>query len=120
MFDAKWVREHAEEFDRGLKRRGLPAESGKIIELDEKRRAVIAKLQVLQERRNAASKEIGEAKKAKDEKRAAALMVEVARAKDEMPSLEAEQAAVEKELNDSLAQIPNLPASDVPDGKDEK
>ena len=120
MFDPKWVREHAEEFDRGLKRRGLPAESGKIIELDEKRRAVIAKLQVLQERRNAASKEIGEAKKAKDEKRVAALMAEVAKAKDEMPSLEAEQAAVEKKLDDVLAQIPNLPASDVPEGKDEK
>ncbi|MEX2128672.1 MAG: serine--tRNA ligase [Xanthobacteraceae bacterium] len=118
MFDPKWVREHAEEFDRGLARRGLPPESKKIIELDEKRRAVIAKLQALQERRNAASKEIGEAKKAKEEKRASALMAEVATAKEDMPKLEAEQAAFEKELNDTLAQIPNLPAPDVPDGKD--
>jgi seryl-tRNA synthetase len=118
MFDPRWVREHAEEFDRGLARRGLPSESKKIIALDEKRRAVIATLQGLQERRNAASKEIGEAKKAKDEKRAAALMADVADTKDEMPRLEAEQAAIEKELNDALAQIPNLPAADVPDGKD--
>jgi seryl-tRNA synthetase len=118
MFDPRWVREHADEFDRGLARRGLPPESKRIIVLDEKRRAVIAKLQALQERRNAASKEIGEAKKAKDEKRAAALMADVANAKDEMPRLEAEQAAIEKELNDALAQIPNLPAADVPDGKD--
>jgi seryl-tRNA synthetase len=118
MFDPRWVREHAEEFDRGLARRGLPPESKKIIALDEKRRAVIAELQGLQERRNAASKEIGEAKKAKDEKRAAALMAEVANAKDEMPRLEAEQAAIEKELNDALAQIPHLPAADVPGGKD--
>jgi seryl-tRNA synthetase len=118
MFDPRWIREHAEEFDRGLKRRGLPGESRKIIELDEKRRAVIARLQAHQERRNAASKEIGEAKKAKDEKRAAALMAEVAKAKEEMPQLETEQAAVEKKLNDALAQIPNLPAADVPDGKD--
>jgi seryl-tRNA synthetase len=120
MFDPRWVREHAEEFDRGLARRGLPPESKRIIELDEKRRAVIAKLQTLQERRNAASKEIGEAKKAKDEKRASTLMAEVAKAKDEMPRLESEQAALEKELNDALAQIPNLPAADVPNGKDEK
>jgi seryl-tRNA synthetase len=118
MFDPRWVREHAEEFDRGLARRGLPPESKKIIALDEKRRAVIAELQGLQERRNAASKEIGEAKKAKDEKRASSLMSEVAKIKDDFPRLEAEQAAVEKELNDALAQIPNLPATDVPDGKD--
>ena len=118
MFDPRWVREHAEEFDRGLARRGLPSESKKIIALDEKRRAVIAKLQGLQERRNAASKEIGDAKKTKDEKRASALMSEVAKIKEDFPRLEAEQAAVEKELNDALAQIPNLPAADVPDGKD--
>jgi seryl-tRNA synthetase len=118
MFDPRWVREHAEEFDRGLARRGLPPESKKITALDEKRRAVIAQLQTLQERRNAASKEIGEAKKSKDEKRASALMAEVAKIKEDFPQLEAEQGAVEKELNDALAQIPNLPAADVPDGKD--
>ena len=38
--------------------------------------------------------------------------------KTRCPALEAEQAAIEKELNDALAQIPNLPAADVPDGKD--
>jgi seryl-tRNA synthetase len=118
MFDPRWVREHAEEFDRGLGRRGLPPESKRIIALDEKRRAVIAKLQALQERRNAASKEIGDAKKAKDEKRASTLMAEVAKIKEDFPRLEAEQAAIEKQLNDTLAQTPNLPAPDVPDGKD--
>jgi seryl-tRNA synthetase len=118
MFDPKWVREHAEEFDQGLARRGVPPASSRILALDEKRRGVIAKAQALQERRNAASREIGEAKKAKDEARAAALMAEVAKLKDKLPALEAEQAAAEKELNDALAQIPNLPAADVPDGKD--
>jgi seryl-tRNA synthetase len=118
MFDPKWIRDHRDEFDRGLKRRGLPPESTKIIELDERRRAVIAKLQALQERRNAVSKEIGEAKRIKDDKRVSALMAEVASAKENMPRLEAEQATIEKELNEMLAQIPNLPAADVPDGKD--
>jgi seryl-tRNA synthetase len=70
MFDPKWVRDHADEFDRGLKRRGLLPESGAIIALDEKRREIITKLQALLERRNAASKDIGAAKKAKDEAKA--------------------------------------------------
>ena len=120
MFDPRWIRDNAEAFDRGLKRRGLPPESGNIIALDEKRRAVIAKLQALQERRNAASREIGEAKKAKDEKRANALMAEVGKIKEDIPALETEQAKIDKELNDRLAQIPNVPADDVPDGTDEK
>ena len=120
MFDPKWVRDHAAEFDRGLARRGLAPESANIITLDEKRRSVIAKLQALQERRNAASKEIGEAKKAKDETRASVLMAEVGKIKEDVPALETQLAGIEKELNDRLAQIPNLPANDVPDGKDEK
>jgi seryl-tRNA synthetase len=119
MFDPRWIRENPEVLDRGLKRRGLPPESAGVIALDEKRRAIIAKLQALQERRNAASKEIGAAKKAKDEAAANTLMVEVAKLKEDIPSLEAEQAQIANELHDKLAQIPNVPADDVPDGADE-
>ena len=43
MHDIKWIREHEEEFDRGLVRRGLPPEAGKLIALDERRRAAIQK-----------------------------------------------------------------------------
>jgi len=120
MFDPKWIRENADAFDRGLKRRGLPPESAGVIALDDRRRAIIGKLQALQERRNAASRDIGAAKKNKDEAAATALMTEVAKIKEDIPALEVEQAAVEKELNDKLAGIPNTPADDVPDGTDEK
>jgi seryl-tRNA synthetase len=118
MFDPKWVRDHPELLDRGLKRRGLEPASARLLAIDEKRRAAIAKLQALQERRNAASKEIGEAKKAKDEARAAALMAEVGKIKEDMPALEEEQRQAEKELNEALAELPNIPADDVPDGAD--
>ena len=46
-------------------------------------------------------------------------MAEVARLKTDIPRLEAEAKKVSKELDDALAQIPNLPLDDVPDGKDE-
>jgi seryl-tRNA synthetase len=120
MHDIKWIRENPAAFDGALARRGLTAGSPDLLALDEKRRAVIAKLQTMQERRNAVSKEVGEAKKAKDEPRAQKLMTEVASIKDEMPKLETEQQAIEKKLDDRLASIPNLPAADVPDGADEK
>jgi seryl-tRNA synthetase len=118
MFDPKWIREHPDLLDRGLARRGLAPAAKRLISLDEKRREAIAKAQALQERRNAVSKEVGEAKKAKDEARAEKLMAEIAKIKADVPELEREQAEAEKKLDAALAEIPNVPFDDVPDGKD--
>ena len=120
MHDIKWIRENPGAFDRGLARRGLPAEAARFIAIDERRRATIAKVEQAQARRNAASKEIGEAKKAKDEARAQALMAEVNELKASIPALEAEEREVSKELEDALAAIPNMPLDEVPDGVDER
>jgi seryl-tRNA synthetase len=118
MYDIKWIREHQEAFDRGLKRRGLKPLSGSLMALDEKRRAAITKFEQAQARRNAASKEIGDAKKKKDEAAAQKLMAEVNELKVTLPALEAEQKKLGDELDKELAQIPNAPADDVPDGTD--
>src|SRR5581483_312949 len=119
MHDIKWIRENASAFDAGLKRRGLAPLSASLLSIDEKRRAAILKSEQAQARRNAASKEIGEAKKAKDEARAASLMAEVAELKTTMPELEAATKAADAELETTLAAIPNLPLDEVPDGVDE-
>jgi seryl-tRNA synthetase len=118
MYDIKWIREHPDEFDRGLKRRGLEPRSKKLIALDEKRRAAITKFEQAQARRNAASKEIGDAKKAKDEAKANKLMAEVAELKTSLPAMEEEQKQLAAALDKELAQIPNTPLDDVPDGAD--
>lgn len=119
MYDIKWIRENADTFDAGLKRRGLEPLSAKLIELDERRRAAITKSEIAQARRNAASKEIGQAKAKKDEATAQALMTEVATLKETMPALDEEQKTLGAKLDKELAQIPNLPNADVPDGADE-
>ena len=118
MYDIKWIREHPEAFDRGLTRRGLAPLSGKLLLIDERRRAAITKFEQAQARRNAASKEIGEAKKKKDEARASALMAEVNELKVTLPALEDEQKKLAADLDKEVAQIPNTPADDVPDGTD--
>src|SRR5579872_2968727 len=119
MHDIKSIRENAASFDAGLKRRGLAPLSGSLLAIDERRRAAILKSEQAQARRNAASKEIGDAKKAKDEARAAALMAEVAELKTTMPELEAVAKTADEELAKELAAIPNLPLDEVPDGIDE-
>ena len=71
MHDIRFIRENPDAFDAGLARRGLPGEAKRLIALDEERRAArFSKLETAQARRNAASKEIGEAKKNKDEDKA--------------------------------------------------
>src|SRR3954454_24927513 len=119
MHDIRWIRENPQAFDSGLARRGLSPESGKLIALDEKRRGAILKAEQAQARRNAASKEIGAAKKNKDEAAADKLMAEVNELKTKIPELETEEKKLSKQLDETLAQIPNLPGPDVPDGKDE-
>src|SRR6266446_4405423 len=109
MHDIKWIREHKEEFDHGLARRGLPSEADKLLAIDERRRAAIQKAEAALARRNVASREIGAAKKSNEEAAAQALMAEVARLKAEIPALEAEEKKLSKALDDALAQIPNVP-----------
>src|SRR4029077_3385697 len=118
MHDIRFIREHPDVFDRALARRGLAPESKRLIALDEERRKNILEFETAQARRNAASKEIGDAKKSKDEKKAAALMAEVATLKETIPQLEAAAKAASQALDGALAEIPNMPADDVPDGKD--
>ena len=120
MHDIRFIRDNPDAFDKALARRGLEPQAQRLIALDEQRRTKILALETAQARRNAASKEIGEAKKNKDEDKARGLLSEVATLKETMPVMEAEEKEASKTLNEALAEIPNLPLDEVPDGKDEK
>ena len=119
VFDIKWIRDNAEAFDNGLKRRGLEPLSAKLLELDDARRSHQTKLQEAQSRRNAASKEIGKAIGAKDTATADKLKAEVAELKEVIQGGEEEERQLVAALNDALSVIPNLPLDDVVDGADE-
>ncbi|MBX3537832.1 MAG: serine--tRNA ligase [Chelatococcus sp.] len=124
MHDIRLIRDNPEPFVTGLIRRGSSKEEAqalldRLLGLDDRRRAAIAAAQSVQERRNALSREVGEAKKAKDEARAQALMAEVAALKDKAPELEAEERDALAELDRELAAIPNTPLDEVPTGADE-
>jgi seryl-tRNA synthetase len=125
VFDIRWIRDNAQAFDTGLKKRGLEpgrdvSSAGQLAELDEARRRIVTRLQEAQARRNAASKEIGRAKAAKDEAGMAALLQEVSDLKDTIARGEEEQREADGKLLEALSVIPNLPLEDVPEGRDEK
>ena len=109
MLDIKWIRENPQALDAALAKRGNEPASSRLIELDEKRRQHIAKLQEAQERRNAASKEIGKAMGAKDQATADRLKAEVAEIKLFLQTAEEEERQLDRALNDALSVLPNMP-----------
>ena len=125
MHDIKSIRDNPSEFDRRLSRRNLDDEtrrrfsSANIISIDERRRAIVRVHEGALTRRKALSKENEAARKNKDETAIKRLTDEVLELKTTISTTEKEEKDAANELRNLLAEIPNLPLDDVPDGADE-
>jgi seryl-tRNA synthetase len=122
MHDIRFIRENKAQFVAGLTRRGFEtaaATADELESIDRDLRTLLTRLQDAQARRNEASRQIGQAKAQKDEARAQELLAEVAGLKEEIQKGEEQERVLKKSLDDALATIPNIPASDVPEGVDE-
>jgi seryl-tRNA synthetase len=119
MHDIRLVREDPRAFDAMLARRGLAPISAEILAIDAERRAGIAAAEAALAERNAASKQVGQAKAAGDEAEFERLRRLVADKKDEIARLEDEAGEQDARLEALLLTIPNLPLDDVPEGADE-
>ncbi|HEX9808496.1 MAG TPA: serine--tRNA ligase, partial [Alphaproteobacteria bacterium] len=117
MFDIRWIRDNPDAFDDGLRRRGLEPQAQALIERDAARRKALTAAQDIQARRNALSREIG-ALKARGAN-ATHIIDQVAQEKAVQIEAEAVANRLEAELDAALAELPNLPAEDVPHGPDE-
>ncbi|MBX4336198.1 serine--tRNA ligase [Bartonella raoultii] len=120
MLDIKWIREHPEKLDKALENRGIAPQANRLIKLDLERRAYVAKVQSAQERRNAVSKEIGQALAAGDQKTAEQLRTEVEEIKRILSSAIVEEKCLTESFEKALSELPNIPLDDVPKGKDER
>ena len=114
MLDIKWIRENPAALDAALGKRGAAPQAASLIELDEARRSHVGALQALQERRNAASKDIGKAMAAKDQATADSLKAEVAQLKDDLQAGEARERELDEALKHALSVLPNIPLDEVP------
>jgi seryl-tRNA synthetase len=114
MLDLKQLRSDPEAARAALARRGEAEAAGidRVLELDERRRALLPEVESLRAEQNRASDEIAAAKRAGDDaERAIAAMREVA---GRVKELQAELGRVEEELNAAVAALPNLPEPDAP------
>ncbi len=119
MHEIRFIRENPGDFDAHMTRRGLGPQSAAILAVDTARRARIAAAETAQADRNAASKEVANAKASGDEANFERLRALMAAKKDEVAELEAQAKAQDAELTEMLAGLPNLLHPDVPEGVDE-
>ncbi|WP_027237889.1 serine--tRNA ligase [Leisingera caerulea] len=119
MHDIRAIRENPAAFDAAVARRGDAGVSSEILALDEARRAKILAAETAQAEQNKASKEVGAAKGRGDEAEFERLRALVAEKKAEVAAMNTEAKALDQQLNDMLATIPNLAFEDVPLGEDE-
>ena len=119
MLNIQLIRDNPDHVDAMLARRGHLGVSAKLLDLDNSRRSAVARAQELQAERNAASKQIGQAKGQGDELRAAELMAQVGTLKESLQQAEEEERQADAALLQALSIIPNIPLGDVPVGDDE-
>jgi seryl-tRNA synthetase len=119
MHDIRAIRDNPELYDAAWARRGLAPQAKRIVDFDAKMRMQASAKQEAEAQRNAASKAIGQAKAQKNDSEAERLITQVAALKARIDETSVEEARWQKERDDLLASLPNLPAPDVPDGADE-
>ena len=114
MIDIKLILTETEKVKELLARKGCEADFGRIIGLDEQRRALIVKGDELKKQRNEASAQVPVLKKAgKDVSEIIARTKEIG---NEIADIDKQLAAVEKELTDAVSVLPNLPDEDLKGG----
>ena len=119
MLDMKWLRKDRKAVEAKLKTKDPSIDLSSIMELDEKMRDILVKVESLKAERNQLSKQIGEKKRLKED--TAELMQQVGGLGDTVTALDHELAGLEKELSFKVASLPNIPmdGSKVsPDPKD--
>ena len=120
MLDLNFVRENLDAVREAMNDRGFPPDLlDQFAELDAERRSVIGEADQINQKRNAASKEIGALMQSGNREEAASKKAEVAGLKERQGALEQRRDAAEAAMRDLLANLPNIPAADVPVGPDE-
>lgn len=114
MHDIKRIRENPEAFAKGIERRGKGYDVAEILDLDARRREVLAKAEALKARRNEVSSKIPQIKKQGGD--IAQLQADMRAVGDEIKALDEQTREIDSRLDEILMTLPNIPSESVPDG----
>ena len=114
MLDYRFIKENLEAVKETIKNRNMTSDADKVVELFDRRTALVTKQQELQQKRNENARAMKQ--KLDDEKRAS--LVEAGKKiKEEISEVDGELSRVEESLEEAARQIPNMIHPDVPLGK---
>jgi seryl-tRNA synthetase len=116
VLDLKFIRENVPAVEENCKNRGVEADVRLVVELADRRSALIQELNELRQRQNALAKSIG---RERDEDARRGLIEESRAMKERIPAKEAELQDVEGRLREEQLKIPNMTHPDAPIGKDD-
>ncbi|HZR67911.1 MAG TPA: serine--tRNA ligase [Burkholderiales bacterium] len=116
MIDIQLLRTDIETVAKRLSTRGYELDIAGFKSLEDKRRKIQSETEQLQSQRNAAAKQVGQAKAKKDEAQASALMRQGAELGEKLKQMESENASVQEKMREFVSLIPNLPHESVPVG----
>jgi len=117
MLDIKFIRQNPEKVKEAAQKKRTEVDIDRLLEVDKKRRELLQALEDMRAQKNKANKEIQKAKNEKEKKKIILKMRELDSNSDRLTKNSQE---LEKEFNNLMLQVPNLPQDDVPVGKDEK
>ena len=118
MLDIKRIRENYEDVRTAVERRGKGSFGiENVLELDSRRRELLAEVEAMKSRQNAASKEVPKLKK--EGKDTAELFAEMKKLSASIKELDSKVSEVEEELRAVLLGVPNTPYAEVQDGLDD-
>ncbi|MEK7291336.1 MAG: serine--tRNA ligase, partial [Planctomycetota bacterium] len=119
MLDLNFIRNNPDKVKQAIANKHENAANiDQILEIDAQRRSLLHASEQLKNKRNEKSKEVSELKKKGQD--ASGIIEETKKIGDDIKSFEEKLNGLETQINNLLLRIPNIPAADVPIGKDEK
>ena len=119
MLDSKLLRTELDETAEKLARRGFKLDVDTIRTLEEQRKSIQVEVENLQSSRNSISKQIGQKMAAGDKEGAEAIKLQIGNLGNDLEAKKAQLDHIQSQLEEVTLSVPNLPADDVPQGKDE-
>ena len=116
MIDLAYIREHVEEVKRAMVDLNMSAPIDEILQLDERRRAMLTEVEALRAQRNRVSREIP---RIRDQGEKQGMIAEMRQVGESIKVLESQLRPVQRRLEEALLEVPNLPDPSVPTGPDE-
>jgi len=117
VLDLRFVRRNLEIIATSLKKRGSDLNVNEFLQLDQRRREILAKVETLRAKRNRVTSEIPQKKHAHED--ITSLLQEAKTLSRQIEALDKELKEVERGIYDFLVNLPNIPHPSVPIGKDE-